>query len=229
MEELRKSIMPALLLCSIVALTTSFYIRGVIEIWIGSFELNDDIALALYSPYDWYTMRWSFSILFGVIISFPLLCLGFYRFMESGLLATEKRSIRSLFLVISFVIPMGVSIIVALNPIVASAVASSDRIEGVVTKIDPISIVEFSLSASWVFTVFTLLVCTLTTTRILISDNEIGASIRVRFHLIFAALLFVAMSNDFRGLRAILIFASAVVSNALSKSLAQLFFGIYRG
>ena len=44
-------IMPALLVCSMVALTTSFYIRGVIEIWIrhirGQILLLDQVSIVV--------------------------------------------------------------------------------------------------------------------------------------------------------------------------------------
>ena len=213
--------MPSILLCSLFSIIVSFYIQGLIEQWIEIFSNDDNLILTLYSPYDWYTMRWSASILIGLILSFPVLCRGLYLFMESGLLEREKRAIKKLFITVSLVIPIAITSIIYMTPKAASIAVLSDEMEGVEAMIDPVSIAKFSLSASWIFTIMITLICILTTTRILIPDIEHNTTIRMRFHLIFGALLIVAMADNFDGLRAVIIFGLAILSEGASKRISN--------
>jgi len=110
-----------------------------------------------------------------------------------------------------------------MTPKAASIAVLSDEMEGVEAMIDPVSIAKFSLSASWIFTIMITLICILTTTRILIPDIEHNTTIRMRFHLIFGALLIVAMADNFDGLRAVIIFGLAILSEEASKRISNSF------
>lgn len=209
--------MPSIVLCGLISLIFSLFIQGLIEQWIEIFSSEEGLTLTLYSPYDWYTMRWSASILIGLILSFPLFCRGLYIFMESGLFEREKDAIQKLFFTMSLIVPTATLFIIYMTPKYASIVVLSDEMEGVEAMIDPVSIAKFSLSLSWIFTIIITLICILSTTRILIPDIEQNTSIRMRFHLIFGALLIVAMADNFDGLRLVIIFGLAILSESISK------------
>ncbi len=215
--------MPSIVLCGLISLIISFFIQGLIEQWIEVFSSEDDLTLTLYSPYDWYTMRWSASILLGLISSFPLFCRGLYIFMESGLYERERQAIQKLFFTVSLMVPTAILFVIYITPKIASLVVLSDEIDGVEAMIDPVSIAKFSLSISWIFTIIITLICILSTTRILIPDFERNTSIRMRFHLIFGALLIVAMADNFDGLRIVIIFGLAYISESISKLISSNF------
>ena len=117
----------------------------------------------------------------------------------------------------SLIVPTATLFIIYMTPKYASLVVLSDEMEGVEAMIDPVSIAKFSLSLSWIFTIIITLICILSTTRILIPDFEQNTSIRMRFHLIFGALLIVAMADNFDGLRLVIIFGLAILSESISK------------
>ena len=215
--------MPSIILCGLISLIISFFIQGLIERWIEVFSSEDALTLTLYSPYDWYTMRWSASILVGLILSFPLFCRGLYTFMESGLFERERNAIQKLFFTVSLAVPTAILFIIYITPKVASLAVLSDEMDGVEAMIDPVSIAKFSLSVSWIFTIIITLICILSTTRILIPDFEQNTSIRMRFHLIFGALLIVVMADNFDGLRLVIIFGLAIISESISKLISSNF------
>ena len=160
-------------------------------------------------------MRWSASILVGLILSFPLFCRGLYLFMESGLF--ERRGCNTE--VIFHYVPHRTDCNSFHNlhdPQIRLSWYYQMKWK-VQAMIDPVSIAKFSLSLSWIFTIIITLICILSTTRILIPDIEQNTSIRMRFHLIFGALLIVAMADNFDGLRLVIIFGLAILSESISK------------
>ena len=143
--------------------------------------------------------------------------------MESGLFERERNAIQKLFFTVSLIVPTAILFIIYITPKVASLAVLSDEMEGVEAMIDPVSIAKFSLSVSWIFTIIITLICILSTTRILIPDFEQNTSIRMRFHLIFGALLIVVMADNFDGLRLVIILGLAIISESISKLISSNF------
>ena len=216
--ELRRSLIPPALLAALITVlsATSDDIVSWMAWWIELYDDSGGGGLSVYAPYDWYVLKWSAAILFGITCAHPLLCFNLWKFVEPGLIEAEKKVVSILFVAISFLLPLAVIGIVSASPTIASAAVSADQIPDVVAAIDSMAIASMAISLSWISVVLILLTGILCVVKVIIPTGEVRDWIRIRLHVIFAGLLFLILSDGFEGMRVIIIFSIALISEAIT-------------
>ncbi|MBL20322.1 MAG: hypothetical protein CMB42_00420 [Euryarchaeota archaeon] len=221
-SDLRRAIIPSVVMASLLTLIASFYITDLLFNWAESFQLHTNSELAVYSPYDWYVLRWSASILTGVILAFPLLSYGLYKFIQPGLLEHEQILIRNIMSTTSLIIISSIALIVYYTPEITAKIVTLDGVEGVRVAINPISIASIGVTISWLLTMFIILTSALCSARALTQDHDILDGVRLRIHIIFAGMTWVLLSEDFEGIKVTLILLNALLAESLSRALLKL-------
>ena len=118
LAELRRSLIPPIVLASLIAIlsATSDNIVSWIAWWLDLYGDSSGRGLSVYAPHDWYVLKWSAAILLGITCTHPFLCFNLWKFVESGLIETEKKVVSTLFLGVSFLLPVAVIAIVFASP-----------------------------------------------------------------------------------------------------------------
>lgn len=217
--ELRRSLIPPAVLAALITVlsATSDDIVSWMAWWIDLYDDSSGGGLSVYAPHDWYVLKWSAAILFGITCAHPFLCFNLWKFVEPGLIEAEKKVVSILFVAISFLLPLTVIVIVSASPSIASAAVSADQISEVVAAIDSVAIASMAVSLSWISVVLILLTGLLCVVKVIIPPGEARDWIRIRLHVIFAGILFLILSNGFEGMRIIIIIFVAIISEAISR------------
>ena len=219
LAELRRSLIPPIVLASLIAVlsATSDNMVSWMEWWFDLYGDSSGTGLSVYAPHDWYVLKWSAAILLGITFTHPFLCFNLWKFVESGLIKAEKKVVSILFFGASFLLPVAVIAIVFASPYIASAAVSADQMLEVEAAIDSVAIASMAVSLSWIAVVLILLTGLLCVVRAIIPPGDARDWIRIRLHVIFAGILFLILSSGFEGMRIIIIIFIAVISEAFSK------------
>ena len=225
LTELRKSLILPLVIASLITVlsATSENLVSWMEWWIDIYDETSGEGLFIYSPYDWYVLKWSAAILFGITFAHPFLCFNLWKFVEPGLVENEKSVVSSLFIVITALLPLSVIAIVFASPSIASLAVYSNQISGVSTAIDSVSIASMAVSLSWISVVLILLTGLLCSIKAVMPPGEGRDGVRIRLHLIFAGILFLILSNGYEGMRIIIILTVVIISETISKLVPEKF------
>ena len=199
LAELRRSLIPPAVLAALITLlsATSDDIVSWMAWWIEIYDDSSGGVLSVYAPHDWYVLKWSAAILFGIACVHPFLCFNLWKFVEPGLIET-------------------VFAIVVASPSIASTAVSADQISGVEAAIDSVAIASMAVSLSWISVLLILLTGLLCVMKAIIPPGEARDGIRIRMHVIFAGILFLILSDGFEGMRIIIIISVAIISEAIS-------------
>lgn len=219
LAELRRSLIPPIVLASLISIlsATSDNIVSWIAWWLDLYGDSSGRGLSVYAPHDWYVLKWSAAILLGITCTHPFLCFNLWKFVESGLIETEKKVVSTLFLGVSFLLPVAVIAIVFASPSIASAAVSADQMLEVEAAIDSVAIASMAVSLSWIAVVLILLTGLLCVVRVITPPGDARDWIRIRLHVIFAGILFLILSSGFEGMRMIIIIFIAIISEAISR------------
>lgn len=218
LAELRRLLIPPAVLAALITVlsATSDDIVSWMAWWIELYDDSGGGGLSVYAPHDWYVLKWSAAILFGIACVHPFLCFNLWKFIEPGLIEAEKKIVSTLFIAFSFLLPITVLAIVLASPSIASSAVSADKISGVEAAIDSVAIASMAVSLSWISVVLILLTGLLCVVKVIIPPGEARDGIRIRMHVIFAGILFLILSSGFEGMRIIIIISIAIISEAIS-------------
>ena len=219
LTELRKSLILPLVIASLITVlsATSENLVSWMEWWIEIYDETTEESLFIYSPYDWYVLKWSAAILLGITCAHPFLCFNLWKFVEPGLIENEKSVVSSLFIAITVLLPLSVITIVFASPSIAYSAVYSDQISGVSTAIDSVSIASMAVSLSWISVVLILLTGLLCAIKAVTPPGEGRDGVRIRLHVIFAGILFLILSSGYEGMRIIIIFTVGIISETISE------------
>ena len=122
LAELRRSLIPPAVLAALITVlsATSDDIVSWMAWWIELYDDSSGGGLSVYAPHDWYVLKWSAAILFGIACVHPFLCFNLWKFVEPGLIEDEKKTVSILFFAVSFLLPITVLVIVLASPSLAS-------------------------------------------------------------------------------------------------------------
>ena len=80
LQELYSLVKNTILFASISAIGWSIVSPQLLTDWVNLFNIADNIdQLSIYSPFNWIEVKWSFSIMMGIITAFPLFSVMLYR------------------------------------------------------------------------------------------------------------------------------------------------------
>ena len=219
LAELRRLLIPPVILAALITVlyATSDDLVSWMAWWIEIYDDSSGGELSVYAPHDWYVLKWSAAILIGVACVHPFLCFNLWKFVEPGLIESERKTVSALFVAISVLLPITVLAVVLASPSIASTAVSADQISGVRPAIDSMGIALMAVSLSWISVVLILLTGLLCVVKVTIPPGEVRDGIRIRLHVIFAGILFLILSNGFEGMRIIIIISIVIISESISR------------
>ena len=212
LQDLYSIIRSTVILIAIFSILWSLASTVLLAEWTHSFTFNDDSkSLAIYSPFEWVEIKWSFSILMSMTTVIPISSLMLFRFAKPGLYPHEYKWLRAVLLINSFMLPLLIFIIwFWFVPEMANTVSSLSDLDNVSPRYDVAEITKLAIGITWVTIVWAVLLNSLTIIRF--TNGEIGIYhwARPRLIIICLGLLILTLPSTFDGLR-ILISASIIL------------------
>ena len=112
LQELYSLVKNTILFASISAIGWSIVSPQLLTDWVNLFNKADNIdQLSIYSPFNWIEVKWSFSIMMGIITAFPLFSVMLYRFSKPGLYPNELFPVKIILIVNSLLLPFSIFLI----------------------------------------------------------------------------------------------------------------------
>lgn len=202
-------------LCSILWSLAS---TSLLAQWASSFNfISDSDSLAIYSPYDWVEIKWSFSILMSIMTVIPITSYMFFNFAKPGLYPHEYKWLRLFLAINSIILPLLILLIwFWIIPEMANALSSSE-LNNVSPSYDIAEISRFTLGITWVAIISLVLINTLSIARS--TNNHIGIYfwLRSRMIIICLGLLILTLPTIFDGLRILMSISVIFLCDALSR------------
>tara|TARA_B100000965_G_scaffold50592_1_gene37417 strand:+ start:56834 stop:57568 length:735 start_codon:yes stop_codon:yes gene_type:complete len=211
-QDLYSIIRSTVILVAIFSILWSLVSTVFLTEWSQSFTFNEDSRnLAIYSPFDWVEIKWSFSILMSMTTVIPISSYMIFRFAKPGLYPHEYKWLRTVLVINSFILPILIFIIwFWFIPDIANTVSSLSELDNVSPRYDVAEITKLAIGITWVTIVSAVLFNALTIIRF--TNGEIGIYYwaRSRLIIICLGLLILTLPSTFDGLR-ILISASIIL------------------
>lgn len=218
-QDLYSIIRSTVILVAIISIFLSFVTTVILTEWTHSFTFNDELnILAIYSPFEWVEIKWSFSILMSMTIAIPISSYMLFRFAKPGLYPHEYMWLRTVFIINSFTLPVLIFFIwFWFVPEIANTASSMSELDNVSPRYDVGELTKFAIGITWVTIIWVVLFNSLSIIRF--TNGEIGFYhwARPRLVIICLGLLILTLPYTFDGLR-IFISASTILScDILSK------------
>tara|TARA_Y100000816_G_C25973441_1_gene508015 strand:- start:58 stop:792 length:735 start_codon:yes stop_codon:yes gene_type:complete len=211
-QDLYSIIRSIVILVAIFSILWSFASTVLLTEWTNSFTSDHDSkSLAIYSPFEWVEIKWSFSILMAMITVIPISSFMLFKFAKPGLYPHEYKWLRAVLLINSFILPLLIFVIwFWFVPEMANTASSLSEFDNVSPRYDAAEITKLAMGITWVTIVWAVLFNSLTIIRF--TNGEIGSYhwARPRLIIICLGLLIITLPSTFDGLR-ILISASIIL------------------
>ena len=219
LQDLYSIIRSTVILIAIFSILWSLASTVLLAEWTHSFTFNDDSkSLAIYSPFEWVEIKWSFSILMSMTTVIPISSFMLFRFAKPGLYPHEYKWLRAVFLINSFMLPLLIFIIwFWFVPEMANTVSSLSDLDNVSPRYDVAEITKLAIGITWVTIVWAVLFNSLTIIRF--TNGEIGLYhwARPRLIIICLGLLILTLPSTFDGLRILISGSIILFCDLLSK------------
>ena len=219
LQDLYSIIRSTVILIAIFSILWSLASTVLLTEWTHSFTFNDDSkSLAIYSPFEWVEIKWSFSILMSMTTVIPISSFMLFRFAKPGLYPHEYKWLRAALLINSFMLPLLIFIIwFWFVPEMANTVSSLSDLDNVSPRYDVAEITKLAIGITWVTIVWAVLFNSLTIIRF--TNGEIGLYhfARPRLIIICLGLLILTLPSTFDGLRILISGSIILFCDLLSK------------
>tara|TARA_S200000501_G_scaffold333278_1_gene336551 strand:+ start:1122 stop:1856 length:735 start_codon:yes stop_codon:yes gene_type:complete len=219
LQDLYSIIRSTVILVAIFSILWSLASTVLLTEWTHSFTFNDDSkSLAIYSPFEWVEIKWSFSILMSMTTVIPISSFMLFRFAKPGLYPHEYKWLRAVLLINSFMLPLLIFIIwFWFVPEMANTVSSLSDLDNVSPRYDLAEITKLAIGITWVTIVWAVLFNSLTIIRF--TNGEIGFYhwARPRLIIICLGLLILTLPSTFDGLRILISGSIILFCDLLSK------------
>lgn len=219
LQDLYSIIRSTVILIAIFSILWSLASTVLLTEWTHSFTFNDDSkSLAIYSPFEWVEIKWSFSILMSMTTVIPISSFMLFRFAKPGLYPHEYKWLRVVLLINSFMLPLLIFIIwFWFVPEMANTVSSLSDLDNVSPRYDVAEITKLAIGITWVTIVWAVLFNSLTIIRF--TNGEIGLYhwARPRLIIICLGLLILTLPSTFDGLRILISGSIIFFGDLLSK------------
>ena len=219
LQDLYSIIRSTVILVAFCAIFWSFTSASILTEWILSFNFGDDSQnMAIYSPFEWIEIKWSFSILMSMISVIPVTSYLLLRFAKPGLYPQEYSWLRFVFLINSLLLPVLIFIIwFWIMPEMVNAVSSISELNNVSPRYDIAEISRLSLGITWIAIVSLILINSLTIARSTNSQIGIYSWIRPRLIIMCAGILILTIPATFDGLRIVISISIIILCDNLSR------------
>ena len=219
LQDLYSIIRSTVILVAIFSILWSLASTVLLTEWTHSFNFNDHSkSLAIYSPFEWVEIKWSFSILMSMTTVIPISSFMLFRFAKPGLYPHEYKWLRAVLLINSFILPLLIFFIwFWFVPEMANTVSSLSDLDNVSPRYDLAEITKLAIGITWVTIVWAVLFNSLTIIRF--TNGEIGFYhwARPRLIIICLGLLILTLPSTFDGLRILISGSIILFSDLLSK------------
>ncbi len=219
LQDLYSIIRSTVILIAIFSILWSLASTVLLTEWTHSFTFNDDSkSLAIYSPFEWVEIKWSFSILMSMTTVIPISSFMLFRFAKPGLYPHEYKWLRAVLLINSSMLPLLIFIIwFWFVPEMANTVSSLSDLDNVSPRYDVAEITKLAIGITWVTIVWAVLFNSLTIIRF--TNGEIGLYhwARPRLIIICLGLLILTLPSTFDGLRILISGSIILFCDLLSK------------
>ena len=203
LQDLYSIIRSTIILLATFSILWSFASPALLTEWTISFALNNDSNyLAIYSPFEWIEIKWSFSILMSMTTVIPISLYMLFNFAKPGLYPQEYKWLRRVFIINSLFLPVLIfTIWFWFVPEIANTASSLSEFDNVSPRYDVAEITKLAMGITWVTIVWAVLFNSLTIIRF--TNEEIGIYywIRPRLIIIFFGILILTLPATFDGLR----------------------------
>ena len=202
-QDLYSIIRSTVILVAIFSILWSLASTALLTEWTNSFTFNDDSKnLAIYSPFEWIEIKWSFSILMSMTTVIPISSYMAFRFAKPGLYPNEYKWLRTVLLINSFMLPLLIfTIWFWFVPEMANTASSLSELDNLNPRYDAAELTKLAIGITWVTIVWAVLLISLTIIRF--TNGEIGFYdwVRPRLIIISLGLLILTLPSTFDGLR----------------------------
>ena len=197
-----------ILFASISAIGWSIVSPQLLTDWVNLFNIADNInQLSIYSPFNWIEVKWSFSIMMGIITAFPPFFSNVIQVLQTR--AISKRVVSSqnninckLFVVAHFNIPnLGWGV-----PYMVKYANGLSQIDNISVRYDLFEIVNLALGLTLMATISFILTTSLILSRIIGEVDGMYTWLRPRIIIISFGLFIIMIPSVFEGLRITLAF-----------------------
>ncbi len=218
-QDFYSIIRSTIILLATFSIFWSFASTALLTEWTSSFALsNDSNFLAIYSPFEWVEIKWSFSILMSMTTVIPISLYMLFKFAKPGLYPQEYKWLRRVFIINSIFLPILIFIIwFWFVPGMANTASSLSEFENVRARYDVAEITKLAMGITWVTIVWAVLFNSLSIIRF--TNGEIGVYywIRPRLIIIFFGILILTLPTTFDGLRILTSALIVLFSDYLSR------------
>tara|TARA_B100000614_G_scaffold14410_3_gene12025 strand:+ start:3589 stop:4362 length:774 start_codon:yes stop_codon:yes gene_type:complete len=221
LQELYSLVKNTILFASISAIGWSVVAPQLLTEWANLFNNNVNInQLSIYSPFNWIEVKWSFSIMMGIITSFPLFSAMLYRFSKPGLYPNELFPVKFILIANSLLLPLSIFLIWVWGvPTMVKYANGLSQLENISARYDLFEIVNFSLGLTFMAIISFILMTSLILSRIIGDLGGVNSWLRPRIIIISFGLLILTMPSVFEGLRIPLSFVIIYVSDFFARSI----------
>lgn len=202
-QDLYYIIRTTVILVAILSILWSMASTALLTEWTNQFSFYEGTNnLAIYSPFEWVEVKWSFSILMSMTTVIPMTSILIFRFAKPGLYPHEYKWLRAILFVNSIILPLLIFIIwFWFVPEMANNVTSLSQLDNVSPRYDVAELTKLAMGITWVTIVSAFLINALSIIRF--TNGEIGfySWSRPRLIIIFLGLLVITLPSTFDGLR----------------------------
>ena len=211
LQDLYSIIRSTVILVALCTIFWSLTSASILTEWASTFNFSEGSQnLAIYSPFEWIEIKWSFSLLMSMISVIPVASFLLLRFAKPGLYPQEYSWLRFVFLINSILLPIMIFIIwFWLMPEMVNAASSISELNNVSPRYDVAEITRLAIGITWITIVSLMLINSLTIARSTNSQIGIYFWVRPRLIVICLGLLILTLPSTFEGLR--LVFSSSII------------------
>tara|TARA_B100000927_G_scaffold284654_1_gene273830 strand:+ start:13083 stop:13859 length:777 start_codon:yes stop_codon:yes gene_type:complete len=219
LQDLYSLLKRVVLLVSISGIAWSLVAPQLLLEWVSMFDLQDNSSyLSIYAPFNWIEVKWSFSIMMGLVTVIPIFSFLIYRFSKPGLYPTEILPIKFILVINCFFLPISIlGIWVWAVPKMVEFSESLSKLDNVNAQYDFSEIISLALGFSTMTVIAIILISSLLLSRIIGDASGIYSWFRPRIIVISLGLLIITMPTVFEGLRVPISLAILYICDMSSK------------
>jgi len=203
LQELYSLVKTSIVLIGIFSLLWSIFTPQILTYWIGMFNLDSEAGnLSIYAPFNWLEIKWSSSIILGILTAVPIFSYMLLRFASPGLYQSEYNWLRFALMANSVLLPLTTIMIwFWAIPEIISLLGSVSELENVRTSYDAAEIINLALGSTWIAILSIVLITSLSMARSISTSEDQYYWTRTRLVLIFSGLIILTIPDTFDGLR----------------------------
>ena len=219
-QDLYSLVKNTILFTSISAIGWSVVAPQLLADWVNLFNIGDNInQLSIYTPFNWIEVKWSFSIMMGIITAFPLFSVMLYGFSKPALYPNEVFPVKLILIANSLMLPISIFLIWIWGvPNVVKYANGLSQLENISARYDLLEIVNFALGFTVMAIISFFLMTSLILSRIIGDVDGMYNWLRPRIMIVSFGLFILTMPSVFECLRIPLSCVIIFLSDLLARS-----------